>query len=109
MRRFFKKGQTINWRYAFGEVTLIFIGITLALAFSNWNQNRQERKMEIKLLSELRDNLDATAKGIESSIQIERRRVVSREVIIEIINGRLPGMIACSNILMILFISRIIM
>ena len=30
----------INWQYAIGEIILIFIGITLAIAFNNWNDRR---------------------------------------------------------------------
>ncbi|MBK7871587.1 MAG: hypothetical protein IPJ74_13405 [Saprospiraceae bacterium] len=66
MRRFFKNGKPINWRYAIGEVALIFIGITLALAFGNWNQNRQERQTETKLLREMHANLDETAKVLKA-------------------------------------------
>lgn len=29
-----------NWKYVVGEIVLIFIGISLAIAFQNWNQNR---------------------------------------------------------------------
>ena len=28
----------VNWQYAIGEVVLILIGITLAIAFNNWNE-----------------------------------------------------------------------
>ena len=33
----------INWQYAIGEVILIFVGITLAIAFNNWNEERKAR------------------------------------------------------------------
>ena len=40
--------HNINWKYALGEIILIFIGITLAIAFDNWNQNRTQKKEEIQ-------------------------------------------------------------
>ena len=39
--------HNINWRYAIGEVVLIFIGITLAIAFDTWNDDRN-RKAELE-------------------------------------------------------------
>lgn len=90
MRRFFKNGEPINWRYAIGEIALIFIGITLALSFSNWNQNRQERQTQIKLLRELHANLDETARQFESNIKTDRAALISQGVVIKVITEELP-------------------
>lgn len=90
MRRFFKIGKPINWRYAIGEVALIFIGITLALSFSNWNQNRQERQTETKLLRELHANLDETAKSFEGNLNTDRAAIISQSVVIKVIAEELP-------------------
>jgi len=35
-----------SWRGALGEIALIFLGITLALFFENWNEERKERAQE---------------------------------------------------------------
>ena len=35
--------RATNWKYALGEVALIFVGITLALAANNWYENWQDR------------------------------------------------------------------
>lgn len=40
------------------EVALIFVGITLAVGFENWNTERKERQEELALLVELRSNLE---------------------------------------------------
>lgn len=36
-----KPNFKLNWKYALGELALIFIGITLAVAFQNWNEDRR--------------------------------------------------------------------
>ena len=38
----------VNWQYAIGEVILIFIGITLAIAFNNWNDDRIQQRDSIR-------------------------------------------------------------
>jgi hypothetical protein len=48
----------INWRYAVGEVLLIVIGVSIALAANSWYENRQERAEERAILSQLREALD---------------------------------------------------
>lgn len=32
----------LNWKYALGEIALIFIGISLAIAVQNWNEEIRE-------------------------------------------------------------------
>ena len=39
--------------YAIGEILLVLIGILLALQVNNWNENRKERVIELKTLSEM--------------------------------------------------------
>ncbi|NVJ45953.1 MAG: hypothetical protein HWE07_02465 [Cytophagia bacterium] len=36
-----KPNFKLNWKYALGELALIFVGITLAVAFQNWNEERR--------------------------------------------------------------------
>jgi hypothetical protein len=49
-----------SWRQALREVALIFVGITLALLFENWNQERQARVQEHELLAQILSDLRAT-------------------------------------------------
>ncbi|WP_205619672.1 DUF6090 family protein [Eudoraea adriatica] len=41
-------------RYAVGEIVLVVVGILIALQINNWNQFRSERKLELKILKDLR-------------------------------------------------------
>ena len=43
--------------YALGEIALVMIGILLALQVNNWNQNRIDRRSEIKYLKNLQKDL----------------------------------------------------
>ena len=53
----------LSWGQALAEIALIFIGITLAVAFNNWNENRKNNKLRAgyyeRLIAELKqDRLD---------------------------------------------------
>ena len=52
--------------YAVGEILLVVIGILIALQINTWNEERIERKNEVKLLKELKADLDDNLEEIEN-------------------------------------------
>ena len=57
------------WWYAIGEVVLIFFGITLALAFDDWNQERRLRGQELASLEDIAENLRANVASLTTKLQ----------------------------------------
>jgi hypothetical protein len=53
---------------ALAEVLLIFVGITLAIAFENWNVDRARRVEEAGILKEVRANLTQNVAELETSV-----------------------------------------
>jgi len=53
-------------RYAIGEIVLVVIGILIALAINNWNEERKERKEEKNLLLELRTEFREKKENLEA-------------------------------------------
>jgi len=39
--RFFKENRSLNLKYIFGEILLLFMGINLAIWFNNWNASKK--------------------------------------------------------------------
>lgn len=62
--------KNINWRYSIGEVILIAIGILIAFALSNWNDDRKRYKEETRTLIEIQTALEKDLVSIENSIEI---------------------------------------
>ena len=46
-----------NWHYAVGEIVLIVVGVTVALAATSWYEGQQEQRDEIVVLQQLRQTL----------------------------------------------------
>lgn len=56
----------LNWKYALGEIALIFIGISLAIAVQNWNEERRENIQLKGYLSAIQKNLQADTAAIKA-------------------------------------------
>ena len=54
--------------YAVGEVLLIFIGITLAVAFGNMNEQRRTEDLERQILEAIVRNLEANVVELDRNI-----------------------------------------
>lgn len=67
----------INWRRATAEVALIFVGISLALLFDNWNSDRHQRALERQLLVEVRDDLAETRDDLLNDIKNSELRLAA--------------------------------
>jgi len=56
----FRTGNSpINWRYGLGELALIIVGVSVALAANSWYENRVERQLEREALTRLKTELQA--------------------------------------------------
>jgi len=55
-------------KYAIGEIVLVVIGILIALQINNWNQDRQQRQKEKKILIELKRDLVSNDSILEQEI-----------------------------------------
>ncbi len=70
----FRKAK-VNWKYIIGEVLLIFVGISLAIWFNNWNSSRKtdsDKKIAIeKIEGEIGNNLQELLQARESNSKIK--------------------------------------
>ena len=63
-----------NWRYAVGEVVLIVVAVTIALAATSWYEGRQERRDEVLILQQLRQTLSEDLQEINMTWESTRQR-----------------------------------
>jgi hypothetical protein len=52
--RLFATAKDFNWRYTLGELLLIVIGVSIALAVSSWYEDQIDRRTEVEYLERLR-------------------------------------------------------
>lgn len=64
-----KPNFKLNWKYALGELVLIFLGISLAIAFQNFNEDRKMAKEEKLVLHEIKNALTQDIAYLNSATQ----------------------------------------
>lgn len=69
--RLLRFGQKFNWKYIVGEILLIFVGISLAIWFNNWNNaltSGRNKKLAIsKIKEEINSNIGELAIAQENN------------------------------------------
>ena len=70
-------------RYAIGEVVLVVVGILIALQINTWNNELENRLLEVKILEEIQSNLENDLEEIKDDINTmeEANQLLSKMII----------------------------
>ena len=68
---------------------MVFLGILIALQVDNWNQNRQERKLEKILLREMLGTLQQDLEDIDFNLAYKQNVIRSNDVVMQYLEGNL--------------------
>ncbi|MDP5081580.1 MAG: DUF6090 family protein [Winogradskyella sp.] len=80
-------GKTKSYfKYAFGEIALVMIGILLALQVSNWNDLRKEKQLEKRYLSELLLDLKTDSIVISNFTKTSDKQLVYKRNLMDFFN-----------------------
>jgi len=79
-----------NWRYAIGEIVLIVVGVTIALAGTSWYEGQQDRRDEILVLQQLRQTLSEDLQNINMTWEMTRQREQKIMVLLDHLNSDRP-------------------
>ena len=85
--RLFRNTGAVNWKYAFGELSLITIGVFIALAASDWQKNRDARQTEIAILSEMHRSLLDDVRALNQLIEHSTRNHDQSKALLDLMNS----------------------
>tara|TARA_R110002033_G_scaffold162440_2_gene199123 strand:+ start:2451 stop:3236 length:786 start_codon:yes stop_codon:yes gene_type:complete len=71
------------FKYAIGEILLVMIGILLALAVNNWNNQRSNRQLEVKYLLGLKADLQYNLINLEEFMDERKVKIISAMRVLE--------------------------
>lgn len=72
--------------YALGEIVLVVIGIMIAVAINNSNEEKKLKQLEIKYLTEIKNNLSSDIADIDFNINFNASRLRSNQVVLQYLN-----------------------
>jgi Family of unknown function (DUF6090) len=68
-------------KYAIGEIILVVIGILIALSINNWNENKKLVNKEVKILKEIKYELEGSLNDLTGDIEDLQRNLNSAKII----------------------------
>jgi len=68
--------------YAIGEISLVVLGILIALQINNWNQNLQLRKAELKTLKSLKESIKINLAELDLILKAQIHRNLSLQEVL---------------------------
>ncbi len=77
-------------RYAIGEIVLVVIGILIALQLNIANELRQEKKVELNLLNDIKSDLIESKKNINKTYKINQNAIVQLKYLATYVSKDLP-------------------
>ena len=77
-----KNKVTTYLLYALGEIILVVIGILIALEVNNRNEQRKSHDLEIKYLTEIKDNLEIDLIDVNFNIDFNRVRLRANQEVL---------------------------
>ncbi len=69
------------FKYAIGEILLVVIGILIALQINNWNENKKLVAKEVKILNEIKYELEGSLRDLTDDIESHQRNSKSSKII----------------------------
>jgi len=73
--------------YALGEILLVVLGILIALQINNWNNIKQQQKLERKYLAEIHSNLKLDLMDINFNINFNEDKLSSNQIVLAYLNN----------------------
>lgn len=92
------KIPVLNLRYALGEIALIFIGVTAAFLFDQFNEERSLMAKEYAVLSEIVEDLKATSSDLASDIAYSHQLMAARVNLMRAVQSNDPTEVDMVNI-----------
>ncbi len=78
------EGKTGRYlKYAFGEIVLVVIGILIALAISNWNENRKNMAQTNDFIERLVKEIEININNVDRAIQLESNHIAASKSILD--------------------------
>lgn len=85
-RNIFKNKFTHFFLYALGEISLVVVGILIAVQVNNWNENRKNAIKEQMILTQLKKEYESNLAQLEEKMLMRYEIITTCDQILEVID-----------------------
>jgi len=78
--------KKINWQYALGEIIIVMVGISLAFALNNWNENRKEQNEKKLYLQSLVIDIEKEIEHLSQNDSLIKLKLSNINTILELLS-----------------------
>ena len=83
-RNLLSEGMTGKYiKYAIGEIILVVIGILIALAISNWNDNRKKNNETSDFKGRLTEEIEININNVDRAIEIQSKHIAASKSMLD--------------------------
>jgi hypothetical protein len=87
-RKLIEEGKLKSYlAYAIGEIVLIVAGILIALTINDWNEQRKNREVELRMLSEIEASILSDQKELSDALESVRTSISRMEALLNILKN----------------------
>ncbi|MFP4845338.1 DUF6090 family protein [Winogradskyella sp. PE311] len=76
--------------YAFGEILIVIVGISLAFAMNNWGEKRSDETQKNEYITNLKQDIAADKLHLESNLEIIKTKIDQAKDVISILGKNSP-------------------
>jgi hypothetical protein len=77
--------------YAFGEILIVIIGISLAFAMNKWGEDRSNKTQKEQYINNLKQDIAADKKQLEANLIIIKEKIIQADEVISILGKDVPN------------------
>lgn len=92
------KKLSINWKYTFGEIIIVIIGITIAFTLNNFKENSVNRKEKAEYLENIKIDIENEKQQLEENIAKFENYIGKANILIPYLAGKKAGRDSIYNV-----------
>ena len=82
--------KKINWQYAFGEILIVIIGISIAFSINKCAEHSKDEKLKFQYLHSIKNDLEIDKSTLEANTEELERKIGVLQTVIPLFNSKDP-------------------
>jgi hypothetical protein len=82
--------KKLNWKYAFGEILIVIIGISIAFSMNKCADNSKRKALKIQYLTSLKNDIEADKIQLENNLKEIKEKIALTNQVLPLLKTKSP-------------------